>query len=152
MPPVGSKSRKRASFNVRSPRVVGVVLAVIRNEHHVFRAAVLSIVLTLAIGPNAELLCAAWCHPQSHAAIECHHEHPTTFPGVAGDDNCEHLVVSVGAFLPEFRPEATSPVVDHAVAEPRYRLAPPTMEAQPAREPGRQGSLENRPLSTALRI
>jgi hypothetical protein len=118
----------------------------------VFRTAVLSIVLTLAIGPNAELLCAAWCHPQSRAAIECHHEHTTTFPGVAGDDSCEHLVLSVGAFLPEFRPEATSPNVGHAVAEPRYQLALPTTEAEPTREPGRTGSLENRPLSTALRI
>ena len=111
-----------------------------------FRTAVLSIVLILSIGPSAELLCEAWCHPQRSAANECHHKDSTTSSGVAGDNNCDHLVLSVGTFLPQVRPEAH---LGHAVAEPCYQLA---TEAQPAEEPGHKGSLENRPLSTALRI
>jgi hypothetical protein len=118
----------------------------------VFRTTVLSIVLTLAIGPIAESLCAAWCHPQSGAASACHHKHSPTSPGVAGDSNCDPQVLSVGPFLPEMRPGTPSPHVGYAVVEPRYQLAQRTTEAQPAEDPGRKGSLENRPLSTALRI
>jgi len=39
----------------------------------VFRAAVLSIVLALAVGQNATLLCRVWCDLQAAAASGCHH-------------------------------------------------------------------------------
>ena len=66
-----------------------------------FRAAVLSIVLTLAVGPNASLLCGTWCDPQAVAARGCHDEDPVTPPSVAGDGSCDHVVLSVAAFLRE---------------------------------------------------
>ena len=123
------------------------------SEHYLFRAAVLSIVLTLAIGPNAELLCKAWCHPQANAANECRHEEPANSASVAGDNGCDHVGLNVGAFLrEEIPPGGHSSGVAHAVVVPRYQLARLTTDARPAHEPGREWSLEKRPLSTALRI
>jgi hypothetical protein len=119
----------------------------------VLQAVVLSIVLTLAVGPNAELLCKASCHPHAAAASECHHGESTNSPGVAGDNNCDHVVLSVGAFLrEEVLPGGRSPNVDHAVVVSRYQLAQLATDARPGREPGREWSLEKRPLATALRI
>jgi hypothetical protein len=71
---------------------------------------------------------------------------------MAGGDSCNLLVLGVGIFLPEARLEAPSPDAGYAVVEPRYQFAPRTLEIGPADEPGQKASLENRPLSTALRI
>lgn len=38
------------------------------------RATVLSIVFTVAVGPNAALLCKVWCDPGAAAASGCHHQ------------------------------------------------------------------------------
>lgn len=43
------------------------------NRAYVFRAFVLSIVLTLAVAPNAALLCIVWCHPQAAPSSAFHH-------------------------------------------------------------------------------
>jgi hypothetical protein len=51
------------------------------QEHHMVRAAVLSIVLTLVIGPNAGALCSVWCHPEQAATSSCPHQDATTSPG-----------------------------------------------------------------------
>ena len=56
------------------------------GEHHVFRAALFSIVLTLAVGQNASLLCQVWCHDATSAG--CPHQDSTTSPSVSADDNC----------------------------------------------------------------
>ena len=121
--------------------------------HHVFRAAVLSIALTLAVGPNATLLCKAWCHPQAVAPSGCHHQQQANSPSVAGDDCCHTIVPSVAAF---FREDAQRSVsvrdAGHSVLVPRYQLAHSTTNARPGLEPGREGSLDPRPLSAALRI
>ena len=118
-----------------------------------FRAALLSVVLSLAVGPNAELLCKARCHPQAAASAECHHAESTNSAGMAGDNNCDHVVLSVGTFLrEEFRPGRPSLNAGHAVVVPRYQLAHLTTDARPGQQAGREWSLEKRPLPTALRI
>lgn len=132
---------------------VGVLLALHGGEYHVFRAVVFSIVLPLALGPIAELLCQRSCHLQAIAATECPHQESATSPGVVGEDNCDHIVLSVRAFLRgEVRPGEPSPNVGHAVIVPRYHVAQLTTDARTGLEPGREWSLEKRPLSTALRI
>lgn len=55
------------------------------------RAAVLSIVLTLVIGPNAGALCSVWCHPEQAATSSCPHQDATTSPGVTREDSCPIL-------------------------------------------------------------
>ena len=107
-----------------------------------FEASVLSIVLTLAGGPNASLLCGTWCDPHAAAASGCHYEDPAISPSMAGDDCCDHVVLNVAAFLQE----------DHAIPVPRYRLAHSTTDARPGNDTAREWSLEKRPLSTALRL
>lgn len=130
----------------------GVVLAPYGREHHVSRAAVLSIVLTLAVGPNATLLCRTWCDRQAAAASGCHHEAPTISPRV-GDESCDDMALSAAAFLrEEVRRPVSAPDAAHAVLVPRYRLAQSTIDASRRHEPGREWPLEERPLPFVLRI
>ena len=117
-----------------------------------FKPAVLSIVLALAVGPNASLVC-RMCHQKAAAASECHHEPLATSPSVADGDGCDRVVLGVAAFLREdMRRGVSSPDMNQAIPIPRYQLAHSTTDARPGREPGRERPLENRPLSTAVRI
>jgi hypothetical protein len=130
----------------------GVFLAIYRGEHHVFRAFVLSIVLTLAVGQNATLLCRAWCDPQAAAASGCHHEESTNSPTMGGN-SCDHAVLSIGAFLREEVGRAVdAPDAARAIFVPRYQISQSSTDARVAQKPEREWSLEKRPLSTALRI
>ena len=68
-----SARRRRVAENVsifrRSPPfLAGAGLALRSGEYHVFRAALFSIVLTLAVGQNASLLCKVVCHD---ARVRC---------------------------------------------------------------------------------
>jgi hypothetical protein len=120
----------------------------------VFRAAAISIVLTLAIGPNAQLLCKAWCHPQAaRSASECHHKNSSTTPSVASDESCDKAVGGPTAMLREGGWRGVpSPHANQAIPVPRYQLVRLTIDARPGHEPWREWSLEKRPLATALRI
>jgi hypothetical protein len=72
---------------------------------------------------------------------------------VDGDDNCDHVVVSVGAFVrDEVRRGTPGPGLGYALAIPRHQLAQLRTSARPGQEPGREWFLEHRPRSTALRI
>jgi len=123
------------------------------TEHHVFRAAVLSILLTLAVGPDAKQLCMAWCDAQAAAASGCHHEAPATPLSVAGDDCCDDGMLGVGEFLlQDVRRGVPSPDEGHAIPGPRYQVGWSTIVARPGHEPGREWSLEQRSLPTVLRI
>lgn len=121
-----------------------------------FRTFVFSIVLTVAVAPNAALLCRAWCHPQVAAASACHHEEPSTTSSVVANatcDECDQVAPGAAQFLREdVRRSVSNPDVDHAILVPRYRLAQLTIDARSGPEPGRQAPLEHRSLPTALRI
>ena len=52
------------------------------------RAAVLSIVLTLAVGPNAALLCPFWCQPDKAQSSACPHQGGLSSLRVTGEDSC----------------------------------------------------------------
>ena len=118
-----------------------------------FRAAVFSFMLTLTVGQNAALFCRAWCDPQV-AASGCHHGSPASPTSVAvDDDGCDHEVPDVGAFLrEEVRPGAFPPPADHAPLVRRFQIGGSPTDTRPGQEPGREWSLERRPLATALRI
>jgi hypothetical protein len=123
------------------------------TEHHMVRGAVLSIVLTLAVGPNTPLLCRIWCHPQADASTGCPHVDPTTSPSVADDPSCDEAVQSAAAVVPEeVRRVVSAPDTDHAIQVTRYQLASSTTGRRPRHECRRGWSLERRPLSAALRI
>ena len=70
-------------------------------EHHLRSALVVAIALTLAVGPNASLLCRIVCNPQAAAASGCHHQAPTTSSSMAAADGCAYVSLSSAAFLRE---------------------------------------------------
>jgi hypothetical protein len=121
------------------------------GEHHVFRAALFSIVLTLAFGQNASLLCKVWC-PDSTSA-ECPHQDSTTSPSVSAHDNCRSDVGVAVAFVREdARRTAAAPDAQNALAVPRFLLALSHTDRGSGFESGRRLLLEERPLVIALRI
>jgi hypothetical protein len=117
------------------------------------RGAVLSIVLTLAVGPEAALLCRARCHPQAADASACHDEKQVSSSSVGADATCDHVVLNIAAYLREdVRRGVSAPDTSHTLPVTRYQLAPSTTHPRAGKEPGREWSLEKRTLATALRI
>jgi hypothetical protein len=120
------------------------------SEHHVFRAALFSIVLTLAVGQNASLLCKVWC-PEPTSA-ECPHQDSTS-PSVSAHDNCRSDVDGAVAFVREdARRTAAAPNAQNALAVPRFLLALSHTDLGFGYESGRRLLFEERPLVIALRI
>ena len=70
--------RKRPDFLPSRLFQAGAALALMGGEYHVFRAALFSIVLTLAVGQNAGLLCKVWCHDATSAG--CPHQDSDDVP------------------------------------------------------------------------
>jgi hypothetical protein len=116
----------------------------------VFRAALFSIVLTLAVGQNARLFCQAWCHDGMSA--ECPHE-GSTIPSVGSEDNCRSAEVGAVAFVREdARRTAAAPDAQNALVVPRFLFAPSPSDLRSGVELGTGLLLEERPLIFALRI
>lgn len=117
-----------------------------------FRVTLGSIVLTLAVGQDAALLCRVWCDPQSAAASGCHNGAAIDSPSVTGDNGCDQ-VVRVGPFLrEEGKRSAAAPDASHAIVVTRSQIAQLTTDGRADWEPRREWSLARRPLSTALRL
>ena len=114
-----------------------------------FRSVLFSIVLTLAVGQNAGLLCGVWC-PDATTA-ECSHQDSTTSPSVSADDNCRRAVVEAVAFVREDARRTAAPDAQNALVIARFRMAPSPTDLGSGLESGRR-LLEERPLAIALRI
>jgi len=116
-----------------------------------FRAALLSIVLTLAVGQNVSLLCTVWC-PEA-TSTECPHQDSTTSPSVRADDSCTTVAVGAFTFVREDdRRTAPAPDSQSALAVLRVRFLAPLTDPRHGYESGRRLLLEERPLVIALRI
>ena len=154
--PAGSwsgSSEKPWTFRPFTRRKGGGDIAPEPSEHQVLRAAVLSIVLTLAVGPNAALLCAVWCHPGAARTSECQHQDATTSPRVSGEDSCRTAQASATAVVREdARRGSAAAVVQHAVAAPRFQVAPPLADATRANPPRMSPAAYAPPVLIALRI
>jgi hypothetical protein len=149
-------ARKSAGVSAPARAVpLAAFLRCYKLEHHVFRAVAFSVVLILAVGPSAALLCGARCHPQAAAASACHDEKPAASSAMAARpcDDCNRASLSAVQFLREDVQRSVSALdADHAILVPRYQLARSTSAADSGQEPGRTWWLEKRPLPTALRI
>ena len=148
-------TKNRRIIDRWTSRQVGAVLALRCSEHHMFRAAVLSIALALAAGPNTSLLCEIWCDSHPAPAIACQHhgDTSTSLAAVAADDTCHSSALDAPAFVREVvRPGVSAPDAAHAVIIPLYQLDPSITDASHDEEPWRGRSLDNHPLSTTLRI
>ena len=118
-----------------------------------FRATVLSIVLTLAAGPNASVLCKAWCDRAAAAARGCHHTDGSPSATLTGTDDCGKAVPNRAVVVKEdARRGAPSSPPQQAVMVPRHHRAISSSEAHPGDDPEFTWSLAQRPLVTALRI
>jgi hypothetical protein len=121
------------------------------GEHYVFRAALFSIVLTLAVGQNASLLCKVWC-PDTRSA-GCPHQDSATPPSVSAHDNCRSDAGGAVAFVREdARRTTAAPDAQNALAVPRFLLALSHADLGSGSEFGWRLLLEERPLVIALRI
>ena len=143
------------------------------------RTVALSIVLTLAVGPEAALLCRAWCHPQVASASACnhglaaadanpsHHGEPaassapddveaSAAQSVVWDDTCPYCdkggLVAVPFLREDGRRSVSALDSLQAILVPRYQFAPSTIHSRAQHEPGREWSLEGRHLPSVLRV
>jgi len=132
----------------------GAALALKSGEHHVFRAALFSIVLTLAVGQNAGLLCTVWCVPHDATSAPCPHQDPMTSPSVRGDGNCNNLVtLGTVAFVREDgRRTARASGSQNTLIVRGFQIAQTPTDLWFGRDSGRLRLLEHRPLVVALRI
>ena len=116
-----------------------------------FRAALFSVVLTLAIGQNAGLLCKGWCPDATSKS--CPHQESTTSPSMRADDTCTNVVVGAVAFvLEDGRRTAPGPDAQHGLVVLRFRFVAPPTDPRPGYESRRWLLVEERPLVIALRI
>ena len=116
------------------------------------RLAVLSIVLTVALGPDAAVLCLAWCDQLTPLSTECHLDvTPSTTATVAAAACCDDGALAISAFLREDAGlNGSAPRGDQAVLVALDRRDRSTTEARP--EPGRDPLVRTRPLPTVLRL
>ena len=117
-----------------------------------FRAAVLSIVLTLAAGQDAALLCGVWCHSGEGMAGACEHQTEATAPSIVANDDCDVSGNPVVFVREDGRRSVSAPDVAGAVAVARFAFTPPVAGTLSAYEPNSRLLLERRPLVLALRI
>jgi hypothetical protein len=161
-----AKSRNFSQFNRWAPANGGRFLkpfllerwlefCPLNGEDHVFRTALFSIVLSLAVGQNASLLCKTLCDPAAAAGNGCHDHSGRSGSSVTltGGHHCDSDAPLVTAYVKEnVRRSAPAPQTVSSLPIARY-LAVSTMVAlHPNHGPGRLPSLEKRPLDTALRI
>jgi len=117
------------------------------------RAAVFSIVLALAVGQDANLLCMAWCDPHEAAATGCHHQDGVTSPSlVTGGDGCDTGVLTVATFVREDLRRGGSAQDQHAVIAARFQYAPSSADIRSGHVVWRRAAPEAGPLVTFLRI
>ena len=144
---------KRGDFVPTGLVQTGAALAFICSEHHVFRAAVVSIVLTLAVGQNAALLCSVWCHPPEATTGASEHQCQATSPSVIGNDSCTRLAAEATAFVREdVRRGASAPDAQHGVVVAWFQFAPPPGHSTSGRQLRQQTPPRALPLILALRI
>jgi hypothetical protein len=120
------------------------------SSNHVFRAALLAIVLTSGVGFNATLLCDVWCHP-SLAAGGCHDRGASNASRVADDESCSHALAAV-AIREQFLRDAPAPHAERPVPGLVNVIADPLLYADRRAYPWTGPPLVVRPPTSILRI
>lgn len=116
-----------------------------------FRAFVLLSVITLAAGPDASVLCRAWCGPEA-PADECRHESSEQSPTLTAGDCCVAIESGVPATLAsDVLTKVSSPGAQIIPAPGRWS-ARQSSDGRLGREPVRPLAVSPPRLSTILRI
>ena len=118
-----------------------------------FRALLLSIVLTLAAGQNATQFCGVWCHSDEGIAGTCEHQVGITPPsGIVVNDGC-YLNSDSIVFVGENARRGTSASnVQGGVPVPWFVLTLSSLDIRSRNEPDPRLQLKLRVLALALRI
>lgn len=118
-----------------------------------FRAALFSIVLVLALGQNAMVLCKVWCDPAASAVSGCHDSgRSSDSPSVARAHSCDDASNETAFLKEDVRRSVSAFERDRAIAVPPYQLVSATTTAHRDREVCPLRTLEKRPRETSLRI
>jgi hypothetical protein len=128
----------------------GASLARHQPEDFVFRAAVFSIVLTVALTPNAAVLCTAWCHPEETKST-CEHQEASTSRLVTGEDSCRTIPAAAAAFLREEAKRGAPPGSLESLLLP-FQQAPPPTDTDRTNDVNTSLALGSPPLLIPLRI
>lgn len=112
-------------------------------------------VLTLAVGPNASLLCKTSCERTASATAdtECPHGRGTvSTTAISGPDGCDHVVGGSAAFIREdLRRSVPSPDAS-AVLVQGFQPATVAIQIGPKTKLTPASFLEQRPLLIPLRL
>ena len=117
-----------------------------------FRAALFSLVVILAAGPNAALLCGTQCHSGAERASAWEHNTHATTPGVVVKGDCAVNANPVVFVREDARRSASAPDVTGAAAVARFVSTPPAAGTPSVSHPNGRPVLELRPLVFALRL
>jgi hypothetical protein len=125
-----------------------------RESRIVFRAATLLIVLAVAAGPSAGLVCRMWCDPLAAAASGCHHADDDVATSVASAGrSCDDEALTAATFVREdVRRGVHAGNNLNAGGVARYALAPLAIDAHAWTAAGRVWVPGQRPLTLVLRI
>jgi hypothetical protein len=145
-------SRKTRGFRADGSFRLAQLLPLSVASTYVFRAAVVSIVLTLAVGQSAALLCSVWCHPPKVATGACEHQHQATLPSVTGNDSCTQLAGATAFVREDVRRGASAPDAQDGAVVAGFQFAPPPAHSTSGRQLRQQMPLRASPLMLALRI
>ena len=116
------------------------------------RLPVLSIVLALAIGPDAAAICAAWCAEEATVAEDCDHGSSAS-PLIAAGHCCDDQAKGIVAVLQTaVRFDASSPNGGPAVSFVRHAFVESVRSARIDHGPGSRAFTDGRPQTTVLRI
>ncbi len=118
----------------------------------VFRATVLSIVLTFGGGPSVSLFCEAWCDPDVAAERGCHHEDHGSSTSVANDDSCQDTIQETVVLKNDVRRRAFSERAGCVALVTHFQLASAATSGRHIGELGRTLADLKRPQTTPLRI
>ena len=117
-----------------------------------FRATLLSIVLTLAAGQDAALFCSAWCHSGGGMAGACEHQTETMSPGIIAGDDCTIIGNAIVFVREDARRSTSAPTVQSGVLVPQSAFTPRASGSLSGYEAAGRQLLESRPLVISLRI
>lgn len=118
-----------------------------------FRAALVSIVLTLATGQDVSTLCRIFCDPVQAATTGCHDDNTGMAAIVKGNDDCGTTVDTAATLAREEQSRAASD--QHArpvVVVPRALAQAAIDVARAGLQPGGASGLESPTVLTPLRI
>ena len=113
------------------------------------RATVLSIVLTVAFGQEATLICGVWCHPIERTAAGCTHHDQTTLPGIASEESCRAAELGATPFVREDARREARALLQGYISAP-FAIA--SSQTASFNDVALAGPLQTRPSVLILRI